>query len=545
MHGSTAKTTRRTPPWYARLPILGPTLQEALHPETVPARRYGEREDRSRRLKARILALLALTSGAVYLIWVMTVLDPAHPWMGGAFVAAELACLGLFALATLELWHLRYKSPEGVPLERHPSVDVFVTVCGESPQVVRRTLRAVARIRWRGELTVYVLDDGASSDVKHLADEVGFHYLARREAGVEHRDAKAGNLNFGLSRSEGELVLVLDADQVPRPEILEVLAGYMRFPRVGFVQSKQDYLVPEGDPFYNLDEVFYEAVQLGFDDADTVISCGSAVLYRRRALEEIGGFANWNLVEDLTTSYELHSRGWKSFFHPYPLAKGMAPDDIWGVYQQRGQWALDTMRLFFWDNPLLKRGLSWRQRCDYLVVALSYIAAAVVFPFFFLVPVWSYVTGDTFLTRLLPEFPVIRGAYFVFMALALRYMIRLRAPGRQFQALVGLFPIYLAAILRALRYPPGSKPAYRVNNGPTRRQPAVLAVLPQLAVFLANGLLPFYALWAGTAAPHVIAVNAVISAFALWALWQVLGAALGVHAWRREDRPEHLYGAAH
>ena len=72
----------------------------------------------------------------------------------------------------------------------------------------------------------------------------------------------------------------------------------MRFERVAFVQSKQSYLVPEGDPFFNEDRVFYGAVQLAMDSHDTVIACGSAVLYRRAALDDIGGFATWNLVEE-------------------------------------------------------------------------------------------------------------------------------------------------------------------------------------------------------------------------------------------------------
>ena len=99
----------------------------------------------------------------------------------------------------------------------------------------------------------------------------------------------------------------------------------MRFPRVAFVQSRQSYLVPEGDPFFNEDRVFYGAVQLAMDSHDTVIACGSAVLYRRAALDDIGGFAIWNLVEDLTTSYHLHARGWKSFYYPFALSEGLAP----------------------------------------------------------------------------------------------------------------------------------------------------------------------------------------------------------------------------
>ena len=189
-------------------------------------------------------------------------------------------------------------------------------------------------------------------------------------------DSKSGNLNFGMGHSRGDLILVLDADQVPAPEILNRLAGFFSQPQVGYVQSKQAFFLPEGDPFYNRDKVFYETIQLSNHQANAVISCGSGVVYRRQALEEIGGFASWNLLEDFTSSYELASRGWRGIYHPHALSRGLAPATLAGVYRQRFQWCLDTMRLFFWDNPLFKSGLSWQQKAHFLIVMMSYRPAA-------------------------------------------------------------------------------------------------------------------------------------------------------------------------
>jgi cellulose synthase (UDP-forming) len=203
-------------------------------------------------------------------------------------------------------------------------VDVFIPCYGEPLGVIQTTLRAVKDIIHR-PLTVYVLDDGASPQVEALSQSLGFHYLSRPRAGLPLTDAKSGNLNFALGRSRGEFILVLDADQAPAPEIVSRLLGFCRLPRVAYVQSKQDFFLPDGDPFYNGDKIFYETLQLSNDQANAVISCGSGVLYRREALTEMGGFATWNLVEDFTTSYELVSRGWKGIYYPYPLSRGLAP----------------------------------------------------------------------------------------------------------------------------------------------------------------------------------------------------------------------------
>jgi cellulose synthase (UDP-forming) len=310
------------------------------------------------------------------------------------------------------------------------------------------------------------------------------------------------------------------------------------------VQSRQSFLVPEGDPFYCQDLVFYNTLQPAFDAHDMVLSCGSGVLYRREALDENGGFATWNLVEDLTTSYELHSRGWKSIYYPYPLASGLAPDTVWGVYKQRGQWAFDTMRLFWWRNPLLRKGLAWQKRINYFIIGYSYLTAGFIAPLFYVIPVWTYVSGQTVLTGREIDFALWRTLYFLTMTLAMRWLFRHHEPGKQFQMLVGLFPVYAANTLRALWYP-RSKPGYTVNNQTATRKrralPPIVALTPQLTLLLANAIGPFYALMMHTTSPRVIAANACVSAMAIWSLSHVCIAALDRHSWQVERDPVTFY----
>ena len=260
-------------------------------------RRYGDRDDRTRRLWAKILTLLTAVTGLVYVVWAIHALNPDHVVVGSVFIAAELCCLGLFLTASIGVWRLRFKPKEGMSSNQTTSVDIFVPVCGEPLSMIRRTLEAVRAVRWNGKRQLYVLDDGGSDAVRGLAAELDFTYLSRAHHGAPPENAKAGNLNFGMANSSGELLLVMDADQVPVPHIIEAMAGYFRFPKVAFVQSKQEFLLPEGDPFFSGDPLFYEALQLGLDGGDAVISCGSGVLYRRASLEDIGALLTSKWVE--------------------------------------------------------------------------------------------------------------------------------------------------------------------------------------------------------------------------------------------------------
>jgi cellulose synthase (UDP-forming) len=420
-------------------------------------------------------------------------------------------------------------------------VDVLVTCCGEPLEVIRATLTAVAQIAYT-PYTVYVLDDGGDAEVENLANSLRFHYISRPRRGLPLLDAKSGNLNVGLSLSQGEIILVLDADQVPQPDIISRLVGFFNLPRVAYVQSRQAFHLPDGDPFYNRDEVFYETIQLSNDRVNAVISCGSGILYRRQALMEIGGFATWNMVEDFTTSYELVSRGWKGIYFPYALSQGLAPDTLAGVVQQRYQWCLDTMRIFVWDNPFRKDGLTFSQRLHFTIIMLTYLISGLILPIFYFLPLYCYVSGNTFIVAQEPVYFTLRSLYLFCTILAFRYLFYQKDSLKQLKMLCGLFPVYALGTMAALWYPPGRKPRYRVNN--VFRSPRLstsLCLLPHTTIIALHLALPFLALAFDWASPRLIAANALFSAFIIWVLGEMIFLALSKPQWTDRPHPRFVY----
>src|SRR5438552_13104736 len=96
-----------------------------------------------------------------------------------------------------------------------------------------------------------------------MARDEGADYIVRSaDWKGRQRHAKAGNLNNALAQTTGELLLILDADQVPAPTILDRVLGYFRDPRVAFVQTPQWFWnVPPGDPFGSQAPLFYGPIQ--------------------------------------------------------------------------------------------------------------------------------------------------------------------------------------------------------------------------------------------------------------------------------------------
>jgi cellulose synthase (UDP-forming) len=491
--------------------------------------------------QARVFSLLTLILGVAYLSWLGRLVVTTRELPDIFFFIAESLSFLLLCLLSYSTWHPWRCQPEKQGSPAHFPVDVLVPCCGEPLQVIKTTLRAVRRINYY-PLEVYILDDGGSQAVADLARAWGFHYLSRPGEGLPRQDYKSGNLNFGLDHSQGDLILVLDADQVPVPEILARLVPFFHQPHVGFVQSKQAFFLPEGDPFYNSDKVFYETIQLGNDQANAVISCGSGVVYRRRALKEMGGFANWNLLEDFTTSYELASRGWQGVYYPHALSRGLAPSTLAGVYRQRFQWCLDTMRLFFWDNPLLKSGLSWPQRAHFLIIMLSYLASGLVFPVFYTIPLWFYWSGHACIVGNELDYGLLRGAYLLATVMMFRYLFYGKQPLRQFKMLCSLFPVHALAIVAALLYPPGRKTAYRANNlHPLAAPGSWWHLTPHLGLISLHVSLPVLALLQGWGEPRLIFFNSVFSASIIWILGDLVWAALIRPKWRAAMDPRQVY----
>ncbi|MEU9047121.1 MULTISPECIES: cellulose synthase catalytic subunit [unclassified Kitasatospora] len=261
---------------------------------------------------------------------------------------------------------------------RHPSVDLLLPTAGEPPAVLDNAYRHTAAVRWPGELTVLVLDDADRPEVRELAESYGFQYRARPDRG---RFKKAGNLNHGLVEGTGEIIAVLDADFCPRADFLHHLVPYLDSPGVGIVQSPQCFDTDANMSWLEraagaTQEIFYRWIQPSRDAQDGTVCCGTNALYRRAALQRIGGFAEIDHSEDLYTGLALARAGWATRYVPALVAKGMSPTGLPAFISQQYRWCLGSLALV--RDPDFRRGpLSRSARLCFWNGILGYLTSAV------------------------------------------------------------------------------------------------------------------------------------------------------------------------
>ncbi|HEY0186455.1 MAG TPA: glycosyltransferase [Cellulomonas sp.] len=241
-----------------------------------------------RRLALRVLAVLTVLTGFGYLVWRWwrTVAWDAW-WVGVPLALAETSTLVATTLLALTMWRIRRRPAPAAPA-RDLTVDVLVTTDDEPVDVVMRTVAAARDIRYPHR--TWVLDDGSRPELRIAAGAAGVEYLERSADWTDRpRHAKAGNLNNALFRTDGELLLVLEADRVPVPEILDRTLGHFADDRVALVQSPREGSgFAAADPLDALAPMLPGPVQEGKDGWGAPFSTGSDVLLRRDALMQLG-----------------------------------------------------------------------------------------------------------------------------------------------------------------------------------------------------------------------------------------------------------------
>ncbi|WP_411700098.1 glycosyltransferase [Conyzicola sp.] len=242
----------------------------------------------TRMLLLRLLILATAALGANYIVWRWLVsLNWDAWWIAVPLVLAETYSFIDVCLFGLTVWRAKPRpGPPEAPDGR--TVDVFIATYNEPVELVLTTGRAARDIHYPHK--TWILDDGARDDLKLAAQAEGIGYISRGSewAGFQ-RHAKAGNINNALVDTEGEFILILDADMIPRPEILDRTLGYFTDDAVSLVQTPQVFSnVSDRDPLGSQAPLFYGPIQQGKDGWNAAFFCGSNAILRRDALMQLG-----------------------------------------------------------------------------------------------------------------------------------------------------------------------------------------------------------------------------------------------------------------
>jgi len=234
-----------------------------------------------------------------------------------------------------------------------PRVTVQLPIFNEL-YVVDRLLDSVSKLDYpRDLLQIQVLDD--STDETREISAAHVEVLRAQGFDIEHvhrvdrTGFKAGALSAGLDTCKGDYILILDADFVPNPDLLQETIHFFTDPGIGMIQSRWGHL----NRTYSL----LTRVQAMFLDGHLVLEQtarsrsgrffnfnGTAGLWRRSCIEESGGWQHDTLTEDLDLSYRAQLKGWKFVYLADLVTPAELPAEINGFKSQQHRWTKGSIQ---------------------------------------------------------------------------------------------------------------------------------------------------------------------------------------------------------
>jgi cellulose synthase (UDP-forming) len=362
-------------------------------------------------LRAALLAA-HVSASIAYIVWrAGWTMNAEHPVFAALVLLAEAALLACgFVFYFMILRRPERAAPPRL-LTRTPTIDVLIATYNEDVELLRLTATAARDMELPHR--TFICDDGRRPAMAALARELGVGYLTR----PDNLDFKAGNLNHALARTDGELVLVLDADHVPHPALLSRTVGHFADEQVALVQTPQVYYnvdsfqhdLAAGRPLWHEGVLFHHVIQPGADRLNAAFFVGTGGVVRRSALAAIGNFATGSITEDIHTSMRLHAAGYRSVYVDEALGFMLAADTPFAYARQRERWCQGSMQILRSECPLWKRGLSLWQRIFYFNALSVYLTAYLhlvcyLAPGLFLLFGWSPIdAGNEHFANELPE----------------------------------------------------------------------------------------------------------------------------------------------
>ena len=265
----------------------------------------------------------------------------------------------------------------------YPDIDIFIVTHNESPKLLYQTINACTFLQYPDpkKIHIYVCDDSNRLEIKQLAKHFNVNYLGFDD----NKHAKAGNLNYALSKTTSPYIATFDADMiVKRTFLMETIPYFFikdknndtEFMPMGLVQTPQSFYNQDLFQFHffskriipNEQDFFSKEINVLKNANYAAIYTGSNALLSRKAINDIGGFPYHTITEDFETSIRLQKAGYMTYSTKESLAAGLSTTTISSMIKQRTRWARGVIQSLQNTHALITPKLN-------LVTKLSYFNA--------------------------------------------------------------------------------------------------------------------------------------------------------------------------
>lgn len=349
--------------------------------------------------EAILLVLATNTVGAWFAIVFAFWTD--HYFVPGAAFAFGLGLLLLAPLVVIALARVeeiaaiafgrpprRLIASPGVPAAAGftPKVSIHIPAYCEPPDMLKQTLDAVAHLDYSNFECVVVINN--TPDPAYW-QPIAEHCRALGErfkfVNIDNlKGYKAGALRLALAHTatDAEIIGIIDADYVVRPDWLKDLAPVFADPKVGMIQAPQDHRDSDRSVMHQSMNGeyagFFDIGMVQRNEANAIVVHGTMCLIRRSAMDAVGGWSSDTIVEDTDLGLAILEHDWQIHYTNRRYGQGLLPDTFEAFKKQRHRWAYGGFQIIkkHWRRLLPgAHGLTRDQKREYALGWLNWLGA--------------------------------------------------------------------------------------------------------------------------------------------------------------------------
>ncbi len=265
--------------------------------------------------------------------------------------------------------------------------------------VAERIIETIAQFDYPADkLQIQVLDDSTDETKDVIAKKVA--EVAARGVNIQHihrvdrTGYKAGALDAAMDRVEGDFIAIFDADFIPDPDFLIRTMPSFDADNIGVVQTRWGHINKTYSILTELQAFglngHFAIEQGGRSSAGHYINFnGTGGIWRKKCIEDAGGWEHDTLTEDLDLSYRAQIKGWKFRYLEDVIAPAELPITMSALKSQQHRWMKGGAECFvkMWKRLLTAKNVKFADR----VHGLSHLFNSSVFMFILVVSLLSLV----------------------------------------------------------------------------------------------------------------------------------------------------------
>ncbi|GJM34007.1 MAG: glucosyltransferase [Saprospiraceae bacterium] len=279
--------------------------------------------------------------------------------------------------------------------QEYPFVTVQLPIFNEM-YVIERLIDSVMQFDYpKDRFEVHILDDSIDETVAVTQAKVKEYqaqgFQIEQICREKRQGFKAGALKEGMKYAKGEFLAIFDADFLPRRDFLKKTIPFFQDEKVGVVQTRWEHINEDYSLITRLQalqlNVHFTVEQTGRMNGNHMLQFnGTAGVWRRKAIEDAGGWEADTLTEDLDLSIRAQLKGWKINFLEEVGSPAELPVEMNSLKSQQFRWmkgGAETAKKML--PTVWKSDLSLTQK----IFTTSHLLASSIFVFVFITGVIS------------------------------------------------------------------------------------------------------------------------------------------------------------